>query len=514
MLRFLSVPLCLVALVVLTWPVSAEVPRLMNYQGRLLDDAGLPVNATADLSVTIFEDQAGTTDLWNEVHSDVVIENGLFSITLGEHTALPAALFNGQVRYLGVQMDGGPVSTPLVAILSAAYSLRSGYSDTAGVALSGAGGSSGWVDEGTRVHLASEGDSVGIGTSSPRGTLDVVSSGTAIIGETTGGGTVFGVMGGSNGSGTGVLGTSNTGTAVHGISISGFAGTFYGPKNYFSGNVGIGVTDPGYPLEVEANATAIVGRSTGSGYGVFGHSASGYGGYFVGPRSYFSGDVGIGTINPDERLHVLNSGGSGARAFLTLETTNPTSWGECGLRFKTPANTWHFRMDDYTNNNLPIAGSLSLRSQTLNQEVMTWASNGRVGIGDTSPDAKLDVVGDFQLSGAYRGNISSSSGSDGAPFPRPAYNSGWQDIGYGDVLELSHNLGGDPDDYVVDLQFKTEVPGFVQGIHIYGHGMFQSGVGQYRGMYYTNLTSSVIQIYRPMNDIEGNQVRVRIWVIN
>jgi len=33
-------------------------------------------------------------------------------------------------------------------------------------------------------------------------------------------------------------------------------------------------------------------------------------------------------------------------------------------------------------------------------------------------------------------------------------------------------------------------------------------------MYYTNLTSSVIQIYRPMNDIEGNQVRVRIWVIN
>jgi hypothetical protein len=525
------IPIIVSVLLSLCCWATAEVPPYINYQGRLIDADGFGLDSTADLTFHIYADSEGGSPLWTETIPDVIIENGLFNVRLGEITPFPDGFWDGSTWYLGVQVNGGDESTPRLPTITVPYAFKAVSADTAAYAHAGPGsGSTGWVDDGTRVHLVNIGDSVGIGTSTPGYPLEVVSAGTAISGRTTGSGTYYGVMGtgpnggigvtGTSDTYTGVLGASNSGTAIHGISLSGFAGAFYGPKNYFSGKVGIGVLDPDAWLDVEgpniavrgvcAAGTAVIGYSN-TGIGVYGHSESDYAGYFNGPRSYFSNDVSIGTMLGDERLHVENSDSYPARSFLKIEASHLTAWGECGIRFKTTANTWHFRMDDYTNNNLPIAGSLSLRSQNINQEVMTWASNGRVGIGDTSPDAKLDVVGDLQLSGAYRGHLSSSSGSDGAPFPRPAYNSGWIDIEADDCLMLDHNVGGDADDYFVDVQIKST--GGI-GIHNLGFGGYYEPPDQYMGILYENLTATQILVCRLRNDIPANQIRVRIWVIN
>ena len=89
-------------------------------------------------------------------------------------------------------------------------------------------------------------------------------------------------------------------------------------------------------------------------------------------------------------------------------------------------------------------------------------SDGNVGIGQSAPTAKLDVngtvkatagdvAGDLKVSGAYKGTIGPNGG---APFPRPAYDSGWVAISPGEQKRLTHNIGGNTDNYVVDMQFK------------------------------------------------------------
>lgn len=107
---------------------------------------------------------------------------------------------------------------------------------------------------------------------------------------------------------------------------------------------------------------------------------------------------------------------------------------------------------------------------------------------------------------AYTANYADSVGS----FPRPAYNSGWQPISQAANLILTHDLGGDPDDYLVDLQFKDNTNGF--GVHhaFYGGDADNSN---YYGTFWRNLTNTQITVYRRAQDVTTDSVRVRIWVV-
>jgi hypothetical protein len=207
-------------------------------------------------------------------------------------------------------------------------------------------------------------------------------------------------------------------------------------------------------------------------------------------------------------LHVENSV-SGQKAFLKIETSHATNWGEAGMRIETPKNMWHLRMDDDSNNNLPDTGSLALRSQNSGKEVMVWTDDGHVGIRTTEPSAELDVNGDLKVTGAYKGNITSSSGTDGAPFPRPAYNSGWRAINKDQALTLTHSIGSDPDNFVVDLQFAS-MNG--PGRHQVNYGGLEGGAGNRYGAYWKELTNNQITVYRHLNDASVDSIRVRIWV--
>ena len=132
-----------------------------------------------------------------------------------------------------------------------------------------------------------------------------------------------------------------------------------------------------------------------------------------------------------------------------------------------------------------------------------------VGIGTSAPTEKLEVAGnvkadgDLIVNGAYKGTLGSGGG---APFPRPAYNSGWVDLEPGETRIMGHNLGGDEYDYIVDIQFRDDGTGDSYGIH-------QSMPGSSAGSGYRNLNNRNIQVYRAEDDSRADECRVRIWVI-
>jgi len=171
---------------------------------------------------------------------------------------------------------------------------------------------------------------VGMGTTSPSYKLDVEGgTGSAIRGQSsslgvegfsTSGIGVFGNTGSGVGVGSysndgiGVSGYSSSGKGVEGSSTTGYAGWFEGPKNYFSGKVGIGTTGPAYPLDVAGEVNLNKGVSSGVALRVNGDEALWYNGtYFSwgygGTTNYFADKVGIGMSNPSRKLWVNGDAG-------------------------------------------------------------------------------------------------------------------------------------------------------------------------------------------------------------
>lgn len=124
--------LCLSIAALAVVPLWADVPHKMSYQGRVTGTNGVPVDTVADLTVVIFADEEGATPLWGETHFDVEVTSGLFDIILGSTIPIPDSVFNGQVRWLGVQIESGSVSDPLMPIVSSAYAMRSAFADSIG----------------------------------------------------------------------------------------------------------------------------------------------------------------------------------------------------------------------------------------------------------------------------------------------------------------------------------------------------------------------------------------------
>lgn len=96
----------LIGVLILSWSIAdAQVPRSMNYQGRLTDTAGDPV-ADDDYSIffKIYNTAEDGTILWSSDRLMVSVVDGLFSVRLG---LFQNDLFSSDSsRWLGVTVAG------------------------------------------------------------------------------------------------------------------------------------------------------------------------------------------------------------------------------------------------------------------------------------------------------------------------------------------------------------------------------------------------------------------------
>jgi hypothetical protein len=126
--RIFSIVLLIVALVGSS--AAASVPRLINYQGTLIDSVGQPLDGPHTITIAILSDSCGGSVLWDETHAGVMVDRGIFNLILGGSDPFPADLFDNDERWMRVTIGGYPSLSPCMRITSVPWAISAAVADS------------------------------------------------------------------------------------------------------------------------------------------------------------------------------------------------------------------------------------------------------------------------------------------------------------------------------------------------------------------------------------------------
>lgn len=117
-------------------------------------------------------------------------------------------------------------------------------------------------------------------------------------------------------------------------------------------------------------------------------------------RDPSTGYLGVGVTSPASLLDLY---GTGSRENITLKSNNATFGPELRLT-STATNGHEWRVVSGSSSNTYGAGSFELWDHTAGQSRFGITSDGKVGIGNTAPTAKLDVAGTVRIADGSQAN--------------------------------------------------------------------------------------------------------------
>ncbi len=115
--------------------LAGAIPQEINYQGKVTNADGVPLNGTYDMRFYIFNHPTEENELWNEPQS-VLITDGIFNVSLGAVLPLSEDIFTSS--YLGLEVtiynDNSippwEILSPRQELTSTAYAMRAAVAET------------------------------------------------------------------------------------------------------------------------------------------------------------------------------------------------------------------------------------------------------------------------------------------------------------------------------------------------------------------------------------------------
>ncbi len=105
------------------------VPAITSFTARVAVD-GSPANGNFDFTLALYDAVEGGTMVWEEVHTEVPVSDGLVYLSLGSQTTLDAVIFDGSALFLAVTFGQQAMDTRL-PIQSVPYAFRAGVATSA-----------------------------------------------------------------------------------------------------------------------------------------------------------------------------------------------------------------------------------------------------------------------------------------------------------------------------------------------------------------------------------------------